>query len=497
MLGSQASDTAEGENQLALEIFRRDLNEVHLLMDFISSLPGKGLDDLSLPDPEWKPTAVNQSRPHMDPAATVARISLIRFPPSPNPETRAADAAVLLLAKDRLNDLARPARGHSIAYTTMFSSGIPLWRGSRNPSRYDLALGAYPEAVRNVRLFRLLYLLLLAFGLLWLVLTGFSYWDVALGTSILRNMSAIETERDNFYRANPNLLGCPGTGTVGNGEARGVAPAENQRDPVSCRRLEQLLANETAAAEELTKYGDCAGGWQQFLVVRCWPAPQPFGAARPLRSRETPDPARAGLPVQGASGGPAAVPPGNLPAVTTQQLGLANASNVATTLAVFGTYIVPVMFGVLGTLVAAFRSVHDQVRDSLLSPRDALLLLTNVPIGAIAGLAVGLFFRVSDGTVTGLSGLPSTVSLSVAGLAFLTGYAADAFFSFLDSIRSQVFRATNPPPGSDAAAYRTAAVSPSVGTRDLIASPQTRMQVLAPADAAPGASAIAPGSAPS
>src|SRR3954454_19033715 len=113
----------DNDSQLALEIFRRDLNEVHLLMDFISSLPGKGLNDLRLPDPRWAPaagnTAENQSRPYLDPAASVERISAIRFPPDPNPKQRAEDAAVLLLAKDRLNDLARPARGRSIAFTTM------------------------------------------------------------------------------------------------------------------------------------------------------------------------------------------------------------------------------------------------------------------------------------------------------------------------------------------------------------------------------------------
>src|SRR5947199_7068649 len=91
------------------EIFRRDLNEVHLLIDFISSLPGKSLNDLSLPDPAWNPTAnsLNEKRRMMDPAESVARISRIRFPPSQNAEERSQEAAVLLLAKDRLNDLAR------------------------------------------------------------------------------------------------------------------------------------------------------------------------------------------------------------------------------------------------------------------------------------------------------------------------------------------------------------------------------------------------------
>src|SRR4051794_1336265 len=113
MADNQPENTLDNENRkMDLEIFRRDLNEVHLLMDFISSLPRKSLNDLSLPDPDptGRPTAPGQIRSLMDPAESVRRISLIRFPPSPDEKKRAEEATLLLLAKDRLNDLARPAR---------------------------------------------------------------------------------------------------------------------------------------------------------------------------------------------------------------------------------------------------------------------------------------------------------------------------------------------------------------------------------------------------
>jgi hypothetical protein len=74
------------------EIFYRDLNEVHLLIEFISSLPGKSLTDLNLPDPSWKlapnpvgvPNPADAKRRIMDEAEAVARISRIRFPPNPD-----------------------------------------------------------------------------------------------------------------------------------------------------------------------------------------------------------------------------------------------------------------------------------------------------------------------------------------------------------------------------------------------------------------------------
>ena len=70
------------------EIYRRDLAEVHLLMDFISGLPNKSLNDLRLPDLGWQRPAdrPEAARPLMDPAQAVSRISLIRFPPEPVPQ---------------------------------------------------------------------------------------------------------------------------------------------------------------------------------------------------------------------------------------------------------------------------------------------------------------------------------------------------------------------------------------------------------------------------
>src|SRR5215468_9570963 len=101
--GATGATGARSQDELIdEEIYRRDLAEVHLLMDFISGLPNKSLNDLKLPDLGWQPPPdrPQDPRPVMDPAHAVTRISLIRFPPDPKPEIRAEDAAVLLLAKD-------------------------------------------------------------------------------------------------------------------------------------------------------------------------------------------------------------------------------------------------------------------------------------------------------------------------------------------------------------------------------------------------------------
>src|SRR5215467_12759096 len=84
--GARSRDQAIDE-----EIYRRDLAEVHLLMDFISGLPNKSLNDLRLPDPGWPRPGdkLDEPRPAMDPAHAVTRISQIRFPPDPSPKIRA------------------------------------------------------------------------------------------------------------------------------------------------------------------------------------------------------------------------------------------------------------------------------------------------------------------------------------------------------------------------------------------------------------------------
>jgi len=100
--GQSGASRPRRQNDIDEEVFRRDLAEVHLLIDFISSLPGRSLNDLKVLDPRWEPTPgkPDDRRPEMDPAETVRRISLIKFPPDPSPKIRAEDAALLLLAKD-------------------------------------------------------------------------------------------------------------------------------------------------------------------------------------------------------------------------------------------------------------------------------------------------------------------------------------------------------------------------------------------------------------
>jgi tetratricopeptide (TPR) repeat protein len=349
-------------NDIEEEIFRRDLNEVHLLMDFISSLPGKSLKDLSIPDPKWQPAPNNERRPEMDATQAIAEIAKIRFPPQGNPQVIAENAALLLGAKDRLNDLARPARGRTIAYTTMFAGGEGvLWsliyrisnmlrtanRSTTDSSRLDLAQAVIPELIHNVRRFKFIFniLIIAVFG--WLAFTALTYWDIALGSAMLQRLDQLEHDKATILQANPALFDCDTAENISGKDASVKA---------SCLQLQKIGGEQEKTIEDMARYSRCRGV-KRFLFLRCWPGSH--SVARDTR------------PTVGS----------------TQEF----SRTITSVLWVFSVYVVPMMFGILGTMVATIRAMHDKIRDNLLAPRDLVLMLTSLPIGAIAGLAVGFF----------------------------------------------------------------------------------------------------------
>src|SRR5579862_8317387 len=105
-------------------IFKQDLNEVHLLIDFVSGRADRSLTTVTMPNP-------SQPGETMTSGQIVESISKMRYPPpQETPVINAQNAAILLMAKDRLSALAAPARGLTIAYTTMFidaESGRSIW----------------------------------------------------------------------------------------------------------------------------------------------------------------------------------------------------------------------------------------------------------------------------------------------------------------------------------------------------------------------------------
>jgi hypothetical protein len=121
------------------------------------------------------------------------------------------------------------------------------------------------------------------------------------------------------------------------------------------------------------------------------------------------------------------------------KIGTENKS-IESVFSVFGSYILPLMLGLLGTAIGAIRELQQKIRDAELAPGDAMMTLIGLPVGAVAGLVVGLFFR-PDASLSVDAGPGGKLSLSATAVSFLAGYGSKSFFSFVDSVIKKVFTA--------------------------------------------------------
>jgi hypothetical protein len=114
-----------------------------------------------------------------------------------------------------------------------------------------------------------------------------------------------------------------------------------------------------------------------------------------------------------------------------------DAQSVAAVLATLSNYWLPVLFGCIGALTALIRDVQFKVSESLLSPRDKALAFIRLPLGLVAGVAVGLFF--DPGSLSEDATSIGSFTLTASGVGFLAGYGADAFFRALDALIQKLF----------------------------------------------------------
>lgn len=97
---------------------------------------------------------------------------------------------------------------------------------------------------------------------------------------------------------------------------------------------------------------------------------------------------------------------------------------------VVGSFVLPILFGVIGAVAYSIRSISEEIRNATFSSTSPIRHIMRVALGALAGIVVGLF-----------GGLSNQLSLSPLAIAFLAGYAAEAVFSMFDGL-IQKFRQT-------------------------------------------------------
>jgi hypothetical protein len=258
----------------------------------------------------------------------------------------------------------------------------------------------------------------------------------------------IEKELDTAYQANARLAEpnfCPPAQPGGPGRADSAKPAPtgtadtakpaatgtadtakpattgNDNDAAArlgCKRVADLLRNREVAYVDLDRvFGcdgtSCKGYWHTFH----WGWLLSSGRLQARTSDMT--------------GGPGSGP----------HLGWQSVNSVLT---VFSGYILPLLYGLLGTLVGAFRSVQDKARNAELGPRDHGLIFAGMLFGMVAGLVVGIFMSTGSVPAPGGGNAVANVTLTASGLAFLAGYASQSFFRFIDDVIAKVFPSDAP-----------------------------------------------------
>jgi hypothetical protein len=139
-----ADGAVESEQQFDQFIFQRELNEVYLLIDYLSGRPDKTLiafDNIALADLDAEsrlgllgeanpPAAASAGGPSPEAAPeaplgdVLSKICFLRYPPDGVRQMKAENAAFLLRVRDRLNLLAYPASGMTIAFTAMVAGSM-------------------------------------------------------------------------------------------------------------------------------------------------------------------------------------------------------------------------------------------------------------------------------------------------------------------------------------------------------------------------------------
>jgi hypothetical protein len=116
-----------------------------------------------------------------------------------------------------------------------------------------------------------------------------------------------------------------------------------------------------------------------------------------------------------------------------------------TVVTAMGSYILPILFGVIGAWAAGERELRRKLERFEVTRTDRHTYRRGLLLGGVVGGVVGLFF--STDTLQNLS-------LTYSAIALLGGFAGDRVFRFMDDLINRVFSINRPQPGATAAATK-------------------------------------------
>ncbi len=408
-------------------VFEQELSEVFLLMDFVSGRPDKHLTDLNgkLPRPD-RPGEM------MTAAEVVERVALLKSPSSSDAAEAAKDVAFLLSLKDVLNSMVYPARGLTIAYTIMFAGEGGGDHSETN--RVQAAQRAFPGLVASAAKLRQMRRSLTSWGVGLTLFSAIFLWQVTYGVQLASRFEEVRQNEghaaasvyDALEKSTRGLRGAPiglldrvcGTKAPPVVSASLVAETSDPDPALELSPEVRQLCNDYAYQHSLFKVtiadvGEYSKSWM-FAVSR-WLLPVHTFIAPDCQSADC---------VRDALG--------------RQE----DAQSVSGMLATMINYMLPILFGLVGTVAALVRGIQDRATASTLDPRDRALSLIRLPLGMMAGVCAGLFLS-PTAVSTQVGGGLRALTLSASGIAFLAGYGAEGFFRMLDTILGRVFGLEN------------------------------------------------------
>ncbi|MFL9912246.1 hypothetical protein [Paraburkholderia sp. RL17-337-BIB-A] len=399
-------------------IFSRDLNEVHLLLDYISGRPDvhiSEIGDIKFPDRFSAGTLLSANE-------VLRRICEMRYPPQPvaDIQAKADNSALLLSVKDKLNAIAYPTSGVTIAYTYLFLAETDKSIVSKTPqvppqTRASVAGTAYPGLIASAKRFRWFHKGVARLGVVLTLFAALLLWLVVFGVQVT---SRFEEDQKSAADLTSQIY------AQVDKENAALPAAQQTHDAVPVRCRDDKIAQQSNQIKLLCNQWS----YYQARYIKSITDAASFANQWPSKWLMWPFPTSPGIEEKGGND-----------YVAKQE----NIQSITLVLSAYASYVLPVVFGVVGTIASFLRDIGNRITCSLLAPRDETLGIIRLIIGAIAGLAVGLFFTPASVAAQVHSGA-GVLTLSASAIAFLAGYGGDGFFRMIDAMIVRVFSLDSP-----------------------------------------------------
>lgn len=463
-MGEADAEIDNGPGEIQDFIFLRELSEVYLLLDHISGrwdksfLPvnGDGTQNKGdIPPAVLAPVLVDGAAGPPELAQVFAtdwieEICKIRWPPEDSHPQRARQAALLLRAKDKLTAAAKPASGITIAFTLLVTGDDPPFDNYANPdptlrtmasgpppSRMSLARTAFPGLVKVANRFSWIIGSIMALLFVFLVITCLLSWDMTSGYALLARLDAIHVQETDNRKA---LRSAIDQGLAAAKQPDAAAPAAGAKarapaligvrdDAGICEagvELARLCEDNVRIHRDYLVASRGLSDWLYYwrsansaYVVR---NPQWKTSAAKFEMQ----------PVVGATDAQREV----------MQRALEDEAWARNFVPLLLNCMLPFCYGVLGAGASAVRYLRMKTKESLLSPRDVTLVLSQLVLGATVGACIGLFVvqpGQAPGAAGAVGGLMAPTGLTVSALAFVAGFGVEGVFLALESLVRRLF----------------------------------------------------------